>query len=228
VVKQPVMTYTYNVTRHGAAAQIAEQLADGLPNVRERYATAQYLTKLVLDSVGQLGPAAKNILDWLLGCARTMMAAENARPIEWTTPLGFPVFQPQQKHPSIAIECVRHNIKLAQHAETSPPKKGKQVDAIGPNLIHSLDATHMMLTALEAGHAGMPFAAVHDSFWTTAGHMPALSGTIRRTFVDLHSHDVLADWRQQQVSRTGIELPQPPERGSFDINSVLSSLYFFA
>lgn len=47
--------------------------------------------------------------------------------------------------------------------------KGRQRSAFPPNYIHSLDSTHMMMTALRCKEEAVTFAGVHDSFWTHAG-----------------------------------------------------------
>lgn len=52
--------------------------------------------------------------------------------------------------------------------ETRPVVKLKQRSAFPPNFIHSVDSSHMMLTAIGSHEAGLTFAGVHDSFWTHA------------------------------------------------------------
>ncbi len=42
----------------------------------------------------------------------------------------------------------------------------KQASAFPPNFIHSLDATHMMLSSIACKNNGLYFASVHDSYWT--------------------------------------------------------------
>jgi DNA-directed RNA polymerase len=42
----------------------------------------------------------------------------------------------------------------------------KQRTAFPPNFVHSLDASHMLMTSLKMKEKGHTFAAVHDSFWT--------------------------------------------------------------
>lgn len=42
----------------------------------------------------------------------------------------------------------------------------KQRNAFPPNFIHSLDSSHMMLTALHCQRKGITFASIHDCFWT--------------------------------------------------------------
>ena len=77
----------------------------------------------------------------------------------------------------------------------------KQASAFPPNFIHSLDATHMMLTALECRSHGLTFASVHDSYWTHAGNIDQMSAMIRDTFIALHSSDVLKKLREEVSSR---------------------------
>jgi DNA-directed RNA polymerase len=37
---------------------------------------------------------------------------------------------------------------------------------------------------------GITFAGVHDSFWTHAGHVPAMNKLLRAKFVELHTREV--------------------------------------
>ena len=60
-----------------------------------------------------------------------------------------------------------------------------------PNFVHSLDATHMMLTAINCAQQGLTFASVHDSYWTHAADVEKMNRTIRETFIALHESNVL-------------------------------------
>ena len=54
--------------------------------------------------------------------------------------------------------------------QTDPVNRRKQLQGFPPNFIHSLDASHMLLSALAVPRkVVLTFAAVHDSFWTHAG-----------------------------------------------------------
>lgn len=79
----------------------------------------------------------------------------------------------------------------------------KQATAFPPNFIHSLDATHMMLTALECRNQGLTFASVHDSYWTHACSIDKMSEVIRETFIALHSSDVLGKLHEEFTERYG-------------------------
>ena len=75
---------------------------------------------------------------------------------------------------------------------SGPVNAMKQASAFPPNFIHSLDATHMLLTALECRIQDITFASVHDSYWTHPCDIDRMSSIIRETFSALHSSDILA------------------------------------
>ena len=121
----------------------------------------------------------------------------------WTTALGLPVVQPYRKtkkrQMSTRMQTVYINDPHVNH-EVSPKK---QASAFPPNFIHSLDATHMILTALECHKAGLVFASVHDSYWTHACDIDTMSDIIRETFVSLHTNDILTRLREEFLVRFG-------------------------
>ena len=45
--------------------------------------------------------------------------------------------------------------------------------------MHSVDSTHMMLTALKCKEEDITFAAVHDSYWTHAADIPRMNAILR-------------------------------------------------
>ena len=98
-----------------------------------------------------------------------------------------------------------------------------------PNYIHSLDASHMMLTALHANRAGVSFCAVHDCFWTHAGTVDEMNDICRRQFLQLHSSNLLEDLYEQCSKLAVIDdkLPPIPARGKLNIENIVDSKYFF-
>uniref|UniRef100_A0A8C9YZI6 DNA-directed RNA polymerase n=1 Tax=Sander lucioperca TaxID=283035 RepID=A0A8C9YZI6_SANLU len=73
------------------------------------------------------------------------------------------------------------------------PDTVKQKNAFPPNFIHSLDSTHMMLTALHCYSAGLTFVSVHDCFWTHALTVDTMNKVCREQFVALHSQPILQE-----------------------------------
>jgi DNA-directed RNA polymerase len=112
-------------------------------------------------------------------------------PIIWTTPLKMPVVQPYRKLGTHVIKTKLQEIVISRQQGHAAIDKRKQLQAFPPNFIHSLDATHMILSALKCNEMGFDFAAVHDSFWTHAADVPDLNIILRDAFVRMHSEDIM-------------------------------------
>ena len=73
--------------------------------------------------------------------------------------------------------------------------------AFPPNFIHSLDATHMLLSAVECAKQGLTFAAVHDSFWTHPNNVDNLNRILRDAFIKLHSENIMQKLKEEFETR---------------------------
>ncbi|KAI0418486.1 DNA-directed RNA polymerase [Xylaria grammica] len=111
--------------------------------------------------------------------------------IVWTTPLRMPIVQPYRKTSSRVIPTCLQDLTLQVPERSDPVNRRKQLQAFPPNFIHSLDASHMLLSALECDELGLTFAAVHDSFWTHAADIDVMNRVLRDAFVRIHSEDVI-------------------------------------
>ncbi|KAL8796149.1 MAG: hypothetical protein Q9195_001482 [Heterodermia aff. obscurata] len=112
-------------------------------------------------------------------------------PVIWTNPLRMPVVQPYRSGPAQIVSTNLQNVSLQLRSPSDPVSRRKQFQAFPPNFIHSLDASHMVLTALMCDAKGLTFAAVHDSFWTHATDVDAMNGFIRDSFVKMHSENIV-------------------------------------
>ncbi|KAF9472674.1 DNA/RNA polymerase [Pholiota conissans] len=219
VVKQTVMTTVYGVTFVGAREQIERQLKDrGDIPADLCWAASSYLAKKVLNTIGDAFAGAKSIQDWLNLCARLITKSipekrlsltkdeagndiislpmkdikkEQMTSVIWTTALGLPIVQPYRKVVRKQIRTPMQSIYISDPFAAAEVNSLKQASAFPPNFIHSLDATHMMLTALECRNRNLFFASVHDSYWTHACDVDKMSEVIRDTFIALHSSDIL-------------------------------------
>ena len=122
-------------------------------------------------------------------------------PVIWTTPLKMPVVQPYREGKVSKIATGLQYISIAQPRTYDPISRRKQLQGFPPNFIHSLDATHMLLSALRSEEIGITFAAVHDSFWTHASDIPALSHLLRDAFVRMHSENIMDRLREEFEAR---------------------------
>lgn len=84
----------------------------------------------------------------------------------------------------------------------------KQAAAFPPNFIHSLDAAHMMYTAIACKKEGLTFAAVHDSYWTHATDIDCMSEKIRSCFVAMHKEDIMGNLKEEfEIRNYGHKYP---------------------
>lgn len=133
---------------------------------------------------------------------------EQMTSVVWTTPLGLPVVQPYRKISRKQVLTRLQTVFISDPNSPAEVNTVKQASAFPPNFIHSLDATHMMLTALECRTQQLTFASVHDSYWTHAASIDKMSEIIRETFVALHSSDVLIKLREEFMERyQGYKIP---------------------
>jgi DNA-directed RNA polymerase len=111
--------------------------------------------------------------------------------VVWTTPLRMPVVQPYRKSTNKEIRTCFQSLVYPVSDQTDPVNRKKQLQGFPPNFIHSLDASHMLLSALQCHDLGLNFAAVHDSFWTHAADIDSMNSVLREAFIQIHEEDVI-------------------------------------
>lgn len=226
LVKQTVMTSVYGVTYIGARDQIKKRLKErcAIEDDSKLFGAACYAAKTTLTALGEMFEAARSIMSWLGECAK-VIASEN-QAVRWTTPLGLPVVQPYRQ---LGRHLIRTSLQtLALQRETDKVMVKRQRTAFPPNFVHSLDGSHMMMTAVACKRAGLSFAGVHDSYWTHACDVDKMNRILREKFVELYEQPILEDLLasfQKQFRK--LNFPPLPERGDFDLRDVLESPYFF-
>nr|POF14978.1 dna-directed rna polymerase, mitochondrial [Quercus suber] len=117
--------------------------------------------------------------------------------VVWTTPLRLPVVQPYRQASSRRIDTTIQGITIQEPQLWDPVSKRKQLQGFPPNFIHSLDATHMLLSAAKCTETGMTFASIHDSFWTHACDVDSMSNVLRDAFVEMHSENIIERLREE-------------------------------
>ncbi|BGP58101.1 DNA-directed RNA polymerase [Rhodotorula sphaerocarpa] len=125
---------------------------------------------------------------------------EQMTSVIWTTPLGLPVVQPYRRPKKKQIATALQTVFIVDPSVPAEVDARAQATAFPPNFIHSLDATHMMMTAL-ACKDKISFASVHDSYWTHACDVDEMSAVLRDTFIELHSQDILGRLRREFIER---------------------------
>ncbi|KAF1783917.1 DNA-directed RNA polymerase N-terminal domain [Phytophthora cactorum] len=235
VVKQTVMTSVYGVTYIGARKQISARLHetfltkghimdDKLED--DIYHASCYCAELTMGSMGDLFTSARGIMGWLARCAGKV--GESGQPMSWITPLGLPVVQPYRSKSTRQVRTKVQHVLMVDN-EGRPVSIGRQKSAFPPNFVHSLDSTHMMLTARRClEDEKISFAAVHDSYWTHACSVDVMNRRLREEFVHLYEQPLLEDLLTELHLRfPDMEFDDVPLLGDLDLQSVLDSPYFF-
>ncbi|NXM23899.1 RPOM protein, partial [Oxyruncus cristatus] len=242
VVKQTVMTVVYGVTRYGGRLQIEKRLKE-IDDFPEEYLweASHYLVRQVFNSIKEMFSATRDIQNWLTESAK--LISQSGRTVEWVTPLGLPIVQPYYRLKSTVLSCGMQNLSVRTPNSSQKPDTVKQKNAFPPNFIHSLDSTHMMLTALHCLRQGLTFVSVHDCYWTHALTVDIMNRICRQQFVALHSEKILQDlsefmlekycspstetiatWQKKLME----QLSNVPRTGEFNLKQVMDSTYFFS
>jgi hypothetical protein len=246
--KKPVMTFAYSATRMSAMDYMDELY--GAKKVwdkeQERYVAVD--DGLMRGEAAQLGSSLFNItnevlqpmvqgVDWLKACMPIILEKTNHPRVQWITPDGFLASQYTVKWNKLNIE-VRDSRKRKHKISLRVPQMGKTGEeipsipkaqsGIGPNVIHSLDATHLRMVALRLKECGIYGLWIHDSFAVHVNHRKLLYKFIIEEFIKLYSGDYLQELKEYWESHYGVELPEPPRQGRWKPESLLECTEFFA
>lgn len=231
-IKQTVMTTVYGVTFYGAFRQISNKIDDIIEEdmsvtipKKQRSEISLYIARHVLSAVGDLFGEARAIQTFLIENAYRCITSfdrrfhnpslktdffgkDHYRPMMWTSLAGFPVIQHYHEKHHREIRTALQQITLRKTTSKSTVNLRKQMNAMAPNFIHSLDAIHLLMTNLAAKSQGIAFAAVHDSFWTHPRDVETLNQLIRQEFVRLHSSGVLENLHKdlEHINRQALQL----------------------
>ena len=219
VVKRVVMTIPYNAKPFSNREYIKDALKEkGIEIEKED------LTKTVVavrDAMDTVVPGPMAVMSWIE--EEVAKAIDRGKTeLKWVTPSGFVVNQRLMKPKTIQVELQllgRCQLTVATE-DSNKVDKQHHKNATAPNLIHSLDASLLHLSAL-AFYA--PIALIHDSVLCRATDMELLSSVVRATYMHLFAeHDYLQDFATQIEAET-----DPPIIGDLEPESVIESTYFF-
>jgi DNA-directed RNA polymerase len=234
VVKRTVMTSVYGVTYIGARQQIQEKIEEKLEEKgydiddmeREVFSAAGYVATVTMEVMGDLFQGAKKTKTWLADCAR--LISQQGHPVAWISPIGVPAIQPYRQRRPRTVVTVMQSVTVVDENDDLQVHKSRQCTAFPPNYIHSLDSSHMLMTALEMDRRGLTFSAVHDSFWTHACDIDEMNEALRDSFIELYSKPLLQDLKESwELRYPDLIFPDIPELGNLDLNEVKSATYFF-
>jgi len=257
VAKGPVMTWAYSSEDWGIAKALRKSYFDKFtkqvqdpahPRTEHPYGedcgyiASFYLANLLVRAIKATVRSAEQGMSFFQSCSDALKA-ENKH-FQWTTKIGFPAFQEYLNHEkdpnkirlfwwggSYANRTVEKRSNTRVY--TDEVKGTKSRNAIAPNIIHAMDATHLMSTVLGCAEIGVTdLMCVHDSFATTIGNAAKLRNVVRREFHDQYAdYSLYEDIRRQTAARLadgGQNLPAIPEDGSLELTKVKRAKYPFS
>jgi DNA-directed RNA polymerase len=221
------------------------------------FSASGYLASKVWQAVTTVVTKATEGMEFFKKVASTL--AHERLPLVWTTPLGLPVMHRYSIWETKTVQLFLFDRALPvteaktldkptldgtgvlrrveMNIRTVPLdriNKDKARSAVAPNVIHSMDGAHLMLTVLNAAEEGMmDFALIHDSFGVHAGRTQRFFQIIRESFVEMYEDycpfEAVMEFAQDHLSEEGIaKLPPLPTKGDMDLNVVLDASYAFA
>jgi len=217
--KRTCLTIPYNAKPFSNRTYIKDALKDKDIEIDKDELTQT--VKAVRDAMDIIVPGPMRVMKWIESEVSNAIK-RGATELEWVTPSGFVVSQRifKKEFERITLQVLGQcNMKVGT-GDSSEVDKARHKAATAPNLIHSLDASLLCLSALDFNH---PIALIHDSVLCRATDMSELSRIVREKYMHLFAeHDYLTDFAQQIGAEN-----EPPIIGDLKPESVIESTYFF-
>lgn len=216
LMKKPVMVTGYGAGIKAVVAGMDESIKDCKYISDELYEAARL--ELLGEDINEIVTAA---LAEHIGAVMQLTAElqRAVKPvagniIKWKTADGF-----------IATQAVRAKTEddgktyIGDIRTDTAINESNQLKAISPNFVHSIDATHLRTTVLNA-----PFdmVTVHDSYGSAPSNFLTMNSIIRTSFVQVHSYDWIGKFNK--ANGTDAEII----KGDYNAAEVEQSAYFFS
>jgi DNA-directed RNA polymerase len=241
LTKPVVMTLPYSATRR-AVLQYCQDWAlersmdlygkDGWCFKRGALAAMHYMATILYRETSVIIGPAKRAMAWFRRVGK--VAGDNDIDLHWRSPAGLYVHQKYMDYRRTEIR-LHHLSSVSMKLVGSYVPKGlnpmRMGNGLSPNVIHSLDASHMAFTTIDAfAHGVRNLGGIHDCFACTPAEMDQVRDSVRNSFAAMYSDDwftVIADELLQQLpAELHRQLPERPMLGQLDVNTVRSANYF--
>jgi len=231
-VKKPVMTEAYGSSTEGKAKKILEDIeANGILSELDensRYKVALQITKVLEKALTAVSDSPQKYKKWMKSYAKEIGKTKKA--ILWQTPLGLEVKQVEFKTNKVKVS-IGGGRKVEFKIYTNELDMSSHSKGLSPNYIHSLDATHLIMTINGLKQIGIDdIITVHDSFATHANDVGKMSLVLREAFVELHQKEILQELTEFFNEHFKVKQKKIPyvDKNGFDLKMVMESEYFFS
>lgn len=241
LAKPVVMTIPYSATRQAVVNFCQQWAIERACDVLGRnnwcftkgaMSSHHYMATILYRETSALIQPAKAAMSWLRKLGKA--AGKLGLALSWTSPSGVPVIQEYWDYSGVRVRLYHLSSVpmdlLTNHQPTQLNAK-RMGNGLSPNVIHSLDASHMAAVTIEAHAAGVRnIGGIHDCFATTPAEMAVLRTTIRSTFAGMYARDWFTPIADELLSQlppdVQAKLPPRPSLGGFDPNLVNNADYF--
>lgn len=232
------MTEVYGAGKSEKLKQIEEYIRDKLQEKlnledKEVESLSLYLRDKISDAMKEELSSSNVYKKWMKNIAKQL--SDKNKEIRWITPIiGLEIIQEkfETKEQRISTKYNGKDNPMQIRTPTDKIDIRDQKKGIAPNFVHSLDATHLFLTILEANKEGLDsFATIHDSFGTHACDIDTLQKAIKQSFIEMYSIDILETLKNEIANKYQIDLKPIRYEGNlndFKLQSIEKSLYFFS
>ena len=182
--------------------------------------TGMFLAYVQFAAVNSYASKAMDVMNWYQEC----VAKLGDHGWEYINPAGFTFRQSYHKVKRTRVETVFGQLSLLIPQDGLDKKR--QVNGISANQTHCMDACLLILASEHC--EGLPLTVIHDSMGCLAADLDLLHGAVRQAHVEIYGLDRLAEMRDQNQNRTGVELPPVPALGDLDPTLVIESTGYWA
>ena len=217
--KRTCLTIPYNAKPYSNRGYIRDALKDKEVEVSNEELTE--IVKAVRAAMDEIFPGPMRVMKWIESEVSKAID-RGVKELTWVTPSGFVVTQRLMKKQieRIQLQLLGNCNIFVATGDKNQVDKSHHKNATAPNIIHSLDASLLHLSALRFN---APLALIHDSVLCRATDMSVLSTLVRETYMHLFAeHDYLKSWAEQIGAES-----EPPIIGTLNPESVIESTYFF-
>ena len=182
----------------------------------------KWLVAIIREAIITALPGAGDVMKYIRDTAKMLVERRalslRARSLEWVSPSGVPVrneYRKPDEHVRWTYLGARpHQHKIADgYLPELQPNECRRSAA--PNVVHSLDASHLAFVALACEAQRIPLITVHDAFSVLACHVDALREIwLRELRLMYESENVLQQIHDYARKHLGPNVPSiPPHRG---------------
>lgn len=234
LTKKPVMTRSYAATLYGIKEGVKDTILDNKKeeHFKDLIPAANYMGQVIWETMDKELYGAMAVMEWFKAVAKAV--GKVGKPLVWSTPSKMECYYAPRRMKSKRYSIVYNRKQTGYRTLVATPDiDGKKLaSSIAPNIIHSFDASHLVLTTLKCVSYGIKdFAFVHDSFGTHPDNAQLLLDITKQTFTDIYSEDYLRKLEQEfRENYPEAEIPAVSDfvtYGNYDVLDVWNSDYFF-